>query len=130
MPRTGPEVQLEKQFSFEAAHRLPRVPDGHKCGRLHGHSFRLDVRVRGPVDPVSGWYIDYAEIGSAVRTRVLERLDHYFLNEVPGLENPTSENLAVWIWKELSDVLPGLHEIVVYETCTARCVYRGEPSHG
>lgn len=130
MSSTSPEVELEKQFSFEAAHQLPRVPSGHKCGRLHGHSFRLHVRIRGPVNEVSGWFIDYADIGAAVKTRVLEPLDHNFLNEVPGLENPTSENLAIWVWEALADALPGLCEVVVYETCTARCVYRGKTSNG
>ena len=118
-------MQLRKSFQIEAAHRLPRVPAGHKCGRLHGHSFIVEVVVEGPVDPELGWVMDYADIKAAFRP-IYERLDHHYLNELPGLENPTSENLAVWIWRELKPVLPQLSEVVVAETCTARCVYRGE----
>lgn len=128
MPTKTHEVELVKEFTFEAAHRLPAVPEGHKCARLHGHSFRLDVRVRGPLDPRSGWFVDYAVITGVVNERVVERLDHYYLNEIPGLENPTSENIAVWVWEQIEDGLPGLCEIVVYETCKARCTYRGVTS--
>jgi 6-pyruvoyltetrahydropterin/6-carboxytetrahydropterin synthase len=118
-------VELAKEFTFEAAHRLPRVAPGHKCGRLHGHSFRLVVRVGGPVSPDTGWLIDFSIIGDTVKERIVARLDHYYLNEIPGLDNPTSENLAVWIWGELAPLLPGLCEVVVHETCTASCSYRG-----
>ena len=117
-------MQLRKSFQIEAAHRLPRVPAGHKCGRLHGHSFIVEVVVEGPVDPNLGWVMDYADIKAAFRP-IYERLDHHYLNELPGLDNPTSENLAVWICRELKPVLPQLSEVVVAETCTARCVYRG-----
>lgn len=128
--RTGrmaqtPTVRLVKEFTFEAAHRLPNVPDGHKCGRLHGHSFKIEVHVEGAVDPETGWFIDYGDISALVKPRILERLDHYYLNDIPGLENPTSENLAIWIWERLSEDLPGLCSVVVYETCSARCVYQG-----
>lgn len=116
-------VELRKTFQFEAAHLLPRLPESHKCRRLHGHSFKVDVVVAGPCDPDLGWLIDYAEIGAAFRP-LWEQLDHRYLNEVEGLENPTSENLAVWIWTRLKPRLPLLREVVVAETCTARCVYR------
>lgn len=118
-------MELRKSFQFEAAHRLPHVPPGHKCARLHGHSFVAEIVVRGPLDPHLGWVMDYADIKAAFRP-IYERLDHHYLNELPGLENPTSENLAVWIWRELKPVLPQLSEVVVAETCTARCVFRGE----
>lgn len=117
-------VQLVKEFRFEAAHRLPMVPDDHKCARLHGHSFRVDVEVAGPIDPQAGWLIDYADIKSAF-SPIHGQLDHYYLNEIDGLENPTSENLAVWIWDRLAPRLPGLSRLVVHETCTTRCVYEG-----
>jgi 6-pyruvoyltetrahydropterin/6-carboxytetrahydropterin synthase len=123
---TQHKIELVKEFRFEAAHRLPSVPEGHKCRRLHGHSFRLEVHVRGPVDPRMGWYIDYSDISDVVKPRVVDRFDHNYLNEIPGLENPTSENIAIWVWKQIADGLPGLHAVVVYETCTARCIYRGE----
>lgn len=116
-------MEIFREFTFEAAHRLPEVPEGHKCARLHGHSYRVEVHVRGEVDPATGWIMDFAEIKSATKP-VLDRLDHFYLNEVPGLENPTSENLAVWIWDQLAAALP-LSKIVVRETCTSGCVYQG-----
>jgi 6-pyruvoyltetrahydropterin/6-carboxytetrahydropterin synthase len=117
-------MEIYREFTFEAAHRLPRVPDGHKCARLHGHSYKVQVHVRGDVDPATGWVMDFAEIKKAFRP-LHDQLDHYYLNDVPGLENPTSENLARWIWERLIDQLP-LSEVLVRETCTSGCVYRGE----
>ena len=117
-------VELRHTFTFEAAHNLPNVPEDHKCRRLHGHSFRVDVRVRGPVDEHLGWLIDYGEIKKAVEP-VRRALDHYHLNDVEGLENPTSENLAIWIWKRLEDSLPLLVAIHVHETCNNACIYDG-----
>jgi 6-pyruvoyltetrahydropterin/6-carboxytetrahydropterin synthase len=119
------KVELRKTFQFEAAHRLPNVPVDHKCARLHGHSFRVEVVVAGECDARLGWLMDYAEISEAFKP-VLERLDHYYLNEIPGLENATSENVAKWIWDRLKPKLPLLAEIVVAETCMSRCVYRGQ----
>lgn len=118
-------MELFKEFTFEAAHRLPHVPPGHKCGRLHGHSFRVEVHVRGEVDHATGWVMDFADIKMAFAP-LYERLDHHYLNEVEGLENPTSEVLAVWVWERLLAALPGLARIVVRETCTSGCVYAGE----
>ena len=118
-------IELRKTYQFEAAHLLPHLPATHKCRRLHGHSFQVEIVVAGPLHPKLGWVIDYADISKAFKP-ILDRLDHYYLNEIPGLENPTSENVAVWIWNELRPRLPLLTEIVVAETCTARCVYRGE----
>jgi len=118
-------VRLTKSFSFEAAHDLPTFPADHKCRRLHGHSFRFDVIVEGEVDPAKGYLIDYGDIKRAAEPLV-NRLDHYYLNEVEGLSNPTSENLAKWIWDRLKPELPALAEIVVHETCTTVCSYRGK----
>ncbi len=115
-------MEIFKQFSIEAAHWLPNVPPGHKCGRMHGHSFQIQVHVSGPVDPVLGWVMDFAEIKEVFRP-IEEQLDHYCLNEVPGLENPTSENLARWIWSQLHPALPLLSKIVIQETCTSGCEY-------
>jgi 6-pyruvoyltetrahydropterin/6-carboxytetrahydropterin synthase len=117
-------MEIYREFTFEAAHRLPRVPDGHKCARLHGHSYKVQVHVSGDVDPATGWVMDFAGIKKAFRP-LQDQLDHYYLNDVPGLDNPTSENLARWIWERLIDQLP-LSEILVRETCTSGCVYRGE----
>ncbi len=118
-------MELRKTFQFEAAHLLPGLPKSHKCRRLHGHSFQVEVVVSGECDPKLGWVLDYADITSAFKP-LWEKLDHRYLNEVAGLENPTSENIALWIWKRLKPRLPLLTEVVVAETCTAQCVYRGD----
>jgi 6-pyruvoyltetrahydropterin/6-carboxytetrahydropterin synthase len=118
------KLELRKTFQFEAAHLLPLLPASHKCRRLHGHSFQVEVVVEGENDPSLGWVMDYADISAAFKP-LWEQLDHNYLNEIPGLDNPTSENVALWIWERLQPSLPLLKEIVVAETCTARCVYRG-----
>lgn len=117
-------MQLRKSFHIESAHRLPLVPPGHKCGRIHGHSFTIEIAIDGPVDPVMGWVMDYADIKAAFKP-IHDLLDHNFLNDVPGLENPTSEVLARWIWDQLKPALPLLTEVAIAETCTSRCIYRG-----
>ena len=117
-------MEISKTFHLESAHRLPRVPAGHKCARLHGHSFRIEVGVRGPLDPELGWVMDFSEIKSAFAP-LFEQLDHNYLNDIPGLENPTSEVLARWIWDQLQPRLPLLACIVVHETCTSTCRYEG-----
>jgi 6-pyruvoyl tetrahydropterin synthase/QueD family protein len=117
-------TEIFKEFTFEAAHRLPFVPADHKCARLHGHSFKVEVHVGGEVDPATGWIIDFAEIKGAFKP-LHARLDHNYLNEIDGLENPTSENIARWIWQRLELVLPGLARVLVRETCTSGCVYVG-----
>ena len=117
-------MDIFKVFTLEAAHRLPHVPEGHKCARLHGHSFRVELHVSGEPGADTGWVIDFSEIKRAFQP-VYNRLDHHYLNEVPGLENPTSENLARWIWEQTRPALPQLSKVVVHETCTSGCVYRG-----
>lgn len=118
-------VRLARNFGFEAAHHLPTFPEGHKCRRLHGHSFRFKVVVEGEVNADRGYLVDYGDIARAVDP-VVAQLDHRLLNEVPGLENPTSENLARWLWEKISPSLPLLIAVVVRETCTSECEYRGE----
>lgn len=120
-------VEIFKEFTIEAAHRLPNVPEGHKCARLHGHSFRIALRLRGPVDEYYGWVVDFAEVKRIFKP-FYDQLDHRYLNEIPGLENPTSENLAIWIWNNVSPLLPQLWSVVVHETCTSGCEYRGPAS--
>lgn len=117
-------MEIWKEFSFEAAHLLPNVPDGHKCKRLHGHSFHVRVYVEGAPDSELGWIVDFAEIADAFEPLRL-RLDHYYLNEIEGLDNPTSEVLARWIWARLKPALPMLSKVEVSETCTSGCAYRG-----
>ena len=116
---------LFKDFTFEAAHHLPNVPKGHKCGRLHGHSFVVRIEITGEVDKHTGWIMDFAEL-KAIFKPTLDSLDHYYLNDIHGLENPTSEVLAEWIWNQVKPQLPILSAVMVKETCTAGCVYQGE----
>ncbi|HEY2404353.1 MAG TPA: 6-carboxytetrahydropterin synthase QueD [Polyangiaceae bacterium] len=118
------KVRLTRELRFEAAHRLPRVPEGHKCARLHGHSFKIELAIEGAVNPETGWLIDYARIDE-VWEPLHAQLDHNYLNDVPGLENPTSENLAFWLWQKLKGALPELTRITVHETCDARCEFEG-----
>jgi 6-pyruvoyltetrahydropterin/6-carboxytetrahydropterin synthase len=118
-------MDIYKEFTFESAHLLPNVPEGHKCGRLHGHSFCIQIHISGDVDPHTGWIMDFADIKQAFKP-IYNRLDHYYLNEIPGLENPTSEVLIHWIWKELKPALPQLSKILIQETCTSGCIYTGE----
>ena len=111
-------------FHLECARRLPRLPAEHPCARLHGHSFRIEVHVSGPLNAGLGWVVDFAELDAAWRP-IAAQLDHRTLNDVPGLDNPTSENLAAWLWDRLQPALPGLDKIVVQETVHAGCVYTG-----
>jgi 6-pyruvoyltetrahydropterin/6-carboxytetrahydropterin synthase len=124
MSRAGHAVRLVHEFRFEAAHRLPHVPEGHKCARLHGHSFKVEVTIAGEVDPRTGWLLDFGVLHE-LWAPVHDKLDHRYLNEIPGLENPTSEVLARWIWEELAPKLPGLAQVTLFETCDARCEYVG-----
>ena len=118
-------MEIFKEFSFEAAHRLPNVPEGHKCARLHGHSFQVRITVKGPVGDATGWVMDFADISAAFKP-IRKQLDHYYLNDITGLENPTSENIARWIWQRLQPELPLLSCVEIRETCTSACVYRGD----
>lgn len=118
-------MEIFKQFTIEAAHWLPSVPEGHKCRRLHGHSFRIEIHVAGRVDEQLGWVMDFADLKAAFAP-IEDQLDHRCLNDVPGLENPTSENLARWIWQRMKPGLPELSKVLVRETCTSGCVYVGD----
>jgi 6-pyruvoyltetrahydropterin/6-carboxytetrahydropterin synthase len=117
-------LEIFKAFTLESAHRLPNVPPGHKCARVHGHSFRVELHVTGPVDEHLGWVMDFADVKAAFDP-LYRQLDHHYLNDVPGLENPTSENLAKWIWRKLRPTLPQLSAVVVHETCTSGARYTG-----
>ncbi|HLU64796.1 MAG TPA: 6-carboxytetrahydropterin synthase QueD [Kofleriaceae bacterium] len=115
--------RLTRDYRFEAAHFLPRVPEGHKCRRMHGHSYQVRVTIEGEVDPELGWLIDFADVDEVVDP-VLAALDHRVLNDLPGLENPTSEVLAMYLWGKLAGRLP-LSEVEVAETADSRCAVRG-----
>ncbi|VFP87598.1 6-carboxy-5,6,7,8-tetrahydropterin synthase [Candidatus Erwinia haradaeae] len=116
-------ITLFKDFKFEAAHYLPHVPDGHKCGNLHGHSFVVRLEVTAEIDPRTGWVMDFSDIKHAFQP-IYSQIDHAYLNQIPGLENPTSEILAVWIFQKTKPVLPTLGAVIVQETCNSGCIYR------
>ena len=118
-------MDVFRVFQIEAAHYLPNVPDGHKCARMHGHSFRIEIHVTGTPGETSGWVMDFADLRVAFQP-FYDQLDHHCLNEIDGLENPTSENLARWIWQRLKPGLAGLTKVCVQETCNAGCIYYGD----
>ncbi len=117
-------AEIIQEFKFEAGHFLPAVPQGHACRRVHGHSYTVEVHVMGPIDPVTGWVLDFHDLEAAVQP-VIDQLDHRMLNDIPGLPNPTAECIGAWIWQRVQPVLPGLTTIVVWETSSARAVIRG-----
>jgi 6-pyruvoyltetrahydropterin/6-carboxytetrahydropterin synthase len=118
-------LELVCDYKFEAAHQLPKVPPEHKCARMHGHSYRVAVEIAGDVDPDAGWLMDFAEVDGVVRP-IIGEIDHRVLNDVGGLENPTCELLAVWLWERIRARLPLLASVTVAETRDSRCVYRGK----
>lgn len=120
------EIELSKSYTFDAAHFLPKVPDGHKCKRIHGHTFRFKLYLRGKKDPELGWLVDFGDVTKKVKPILDNYLDHNFLNAIPGLSNPTSENIAIWLWDKLVDDIPLLYKITVHETCTSACTYIGK----
>lgn len=117
-------VSLSKTIDFESAHWLPSFPQGHKCRRLHGHSFRVEVIVEGDVDPQRGYLVDFGEVKRALEP-IKDQLDHRLLNDIPGLENPTAEMLAKWIYDRVQPSMPLLAAVRVRETCTSAVEYRG-----
>ncbi|HEY4185640.1 MAG TPA: 6-carboxytetrahydropterin synthase QueD [Polyangia bacterium] len=117
-------VELMKEYRFEAAHRLPRVPSGHKCANVHGHSYKVELHVIGPVDPATGWLVDFGVMDDRWAS-LFGKLDHQYLNDVPGLENSTCENLSAYVWEHMKTALPGLSAVTVWETYDSRCTYRG-----
>lgn len=116
---------LYKEFTFDSAHFLPNVPDGHKCKNIHGHTYRLRVWLKGKPDPQFGWIIDFAELKKIIKP-VVAQLDHKLMNDLPGLQNPTCELIAVWIWDQLKPSLPAMHRIELHETPTSGVIYEGE----
>jgi len=128
MPATvppKPNMDIFYVFHLEAARRLPHLAADHPCARVHGHSFRVEIHVSGPLHPDLGWVVDFAEVEAAVQG-VRDKLDHRYLNDLPGLANPTSEHLAIWIWEHLKTDLPGLSKVIVQETAHSGCVYTGD----
>jgi 6-pyruvoyltetrahydropterin/6-carboxytetrahydropterin synthase len=119
-----PQVEIFKEFSIDCAHSLPHVPEGHKCKNVHGHTYKIRLTVAGELDPQLGWVMDFADLKTAFEP-IKQALDHRYLNDIPGLENPTAEHIAVWIWQRIAPQVPGLKEVWVHETPSSGCVYRG-----
>ncbi|MGK2233244.1 6-carboxytetrahydropterin synthase QueD [Colwellia polaris] len=118
------KTAIYKDFMFEAAHKLPNVPAGHKCGRLHGHSYKVRIHLEGIVNKDTGWFIDFSDVKSIFKP-IYDQLDHNYLNDIKGLENPTAEVISKWIWEELKPSLSELSAIELMETCTCGVVYKG-----
>ena len=112
-----------KEFTFEAAHKLPLLPRTHKCSKLHGHSFKVRISVNGALNEL-GWVMDFSEL-KRICNPYIEELDHSYLNEINGLENPTSENIAIWIWDKIKILMPNVNSVEVRETCNSGCIYSG-----
>ncbi len=115
---------IYKEFTFDSAHFLPNVPDGHKCKEMHGHTYRLRVWIEDQPDPNLGWVMDFAVLKKIVKP-VVARLDHKCMNDVPGLSNPTCELIAVWIWDQLKPSLPKMIRLELHETPTSGVIYEG-----
>ena len=118
-------MEIYKEFSFDSAHFLPNVPEGHKCRNMHGHTYRLKVFIEGQPDPKLGWIMDFKELKDAL-SGVIEQLDHRLINDIPGLENPTAENITIWIWNQIKPMLTNLSRIELYETPTTGVIYKGQ----
>ena len=118
-------MEIYKEFSFDSAHFLPNVPEGHKCKQMHGHTYRLRVILSGKTDPHLGWIMDFKELKDAIAP-VIDQLDHKLINDIIGLENPTAENITVWIWKQIQPSLPQLSRIELYETPTTGVIFDGK----
>lgn len=114
-----------KDFTFEAAHKLPNVPSGHKCGRLHGHSYKVRLTIKGDVNPYTGFIIDFDDVKDAFKP-TLNMLDHNYLNDIIGLENPTAELIAIWLYRRVVKDIPNLFSVEIMETCTCGAVYYGD----
>lgn len=121
---SAPIMEIFKEFTFDSAHWLPFVPDDHKCRRMHGHTYIVRLYLRGELHPILGWVTDFADIKAAWKP-LEQQLDHRVLNDIPGLENPTAENLALWIWNRLKPQLPLLSKVVVCENQTSGVEYTG-----
>ncbi|MDX7953240.1 6-carboxytetrahydropterin synthase QueD [Lichenihabitans sp. Uapishka_5] len=117
-------MKITQAFTFEAAHRLPHVPDTHRCFRMHGHSYRVELTLEGPVDPATGFVVDFFDVEAAFGP-LLQQLDHHCLNEVEGLENPTAEHIAAWIWSRVKPSLPLVALVRVFETPMSWAEYGG-----
>jgi 6-pyruvoyltetrahydropterin/6-carboxytetrahydropterin synthase len=117
-------MKIVQAFTFEAAHRLPNVPPTHRCHRMHGHSYRVELTLEGPIDPTTGFVVDFFDVEAAFGS-VLKRLDHQTLNEIEGLENPTAEIISIWIWDQLKSELPQLARVKVFETPFCWADYNG-----
>lgn len=118
-------MEIYKEFSFDSAHFLPNVPEGHKCRNMHGHTYRLRVFIEGQPHPHYGWLMDFKELKDIVG-KVIDQLDHKLINEISGLENPTAENITLWIWQQIKHLLPLLSRIELYETPTTGVIYSGD----
>jgi len=118
-------MQIFKQFTFDSAHFLPYVPDGHKCKEIHGHTYYMTVYIEGNLDKKLDWIMDFTEIKGVIKP-IIESIDHKLLNNLSGLENPTCEVLVMWLWNKIKPKIPLLTKIILNETPTSGTVYEGK----
>ena len=118
-------MNIYKIFNIESARSLPNLPDSHPCKNIHGHSFKIKITVSGKINKATGMVLDFNQIDEIFNPIHL-LIDHKYLNDIKGLENPSSENLAIWIWKRLKPKLPTIIEIEIKETSETGCIYKGE----
>jgi 6-pyruvoyltetrahydropterin/6-carboxytetrahydropterin synthase len=116
---------IYKKITFDSAHFLPHVPIRNKCKNVHGHTYTLTIFIEGAPPAHEGWVIDYGDLKKII-TLVIDQVDHHLLNDLPGLENPTSEILAIWLWNKIRLLLPALKRIELSETATSGVIYEGE----
>lgn len=117
-------MQIFKQFTFDSAHFLPNVPDGHKCKEIHGHTYRVVFYFEGELNPELGWVMDFGDLKQVLEPTI-KRIDHKLMNNIPGLENPTCERIAIWLWEQVKPSLPMLCKVELHETPTSGAVYEG-----
>ena len=118
-------MHIFKTFTFDSAHSLPNVPDGHKCKEIHGHTYRLTIYLEGELEKDLNWVIDFADLKNAINP-ILEIVDHKLLNKIEGLENPTCEMIAKWLWNKIKAQVPLLSKVELHETPTSGAIYKGK----
>lgn len=118
-------MEIFKKYYFDSAHFLPNVPENHKCRNMHGHTYKLIVFISGNIENNNGWVMDFAVLKNTINS-IIEIIDHKVLNDISGLENPTCENIARWLWVKIKVVIPELTRIELHETPTTGVIYNGE----
>ena len=115
---------IYKKFNIESARSIPNLPKTHPCHHIHGHSFKIIISVQGDVNEQNGFVVDFQDIDDAFDP-LKKELDHSYLNDIEDLQNPTSENICIWIWNKIQSSLPNIYKIEIRETDSTGCIYKG-----